>query len=155
MVSGGLVVWATTWTGPFVAGDARRRADLAGRARALTRDRLTGIALAGRTLVWGQASDAAGTGVVAAVDVDGGGTTTLAAGLSGLAGPAYDGTDGRLGGEDRATGARVMGRRLGGAAFPVATVAGVVTEVAVSGDTVAWISHSGGAYSITTTELPR
>ena len=123
-------------------------------AAALTRGRLTGIALAGRTLVWGQASEAAGTGMVAAVDVDAGETTTLATGLTGLAGPAYDGRT-VVWAEKTATGARVMGRRLGGAAFSVATVAGSVSEVAVSGGTVAWISHSGATYRITTTSLPR
>ena len=57
--------------------------------------------------------------------------------------------------EKTATGARVMGRRLGGAAFPVAAVDGSISEVAVSGDTVAWIRHSGDAYSIVTARLPR
>ena len=153
VVSGGLVVWATTWNGPFVAGDASGGATWPV-AAAMTRDRLTGIALAGRTLVWGQASDAAGTGMVAAVDVDAGETTTLAAGLSGLAGPTYDGRT-VVWAEKTATGARVMGRRLGGAAFPIAAVDGSVSEVAVSGDTVAWIRHSGAAYSIVTARLPR
>ena len=92
--------------------------------------------------------------MVATVDVDAGQTTTLATGLSGLAGPAYDGRT-VVWAEKTATGARVMGRRLGGAAFPVATVAGPVSEVAVSGDTVAWISHSGDTYSIATASLPR
>jgi hypothetical protein len=153
VVSGGLVVWATTWTGPFVAGNASGGATWPV-ATTMTRDRLTGIALAGRTLVWGQASDVAGTGMVAAVDVDVGETTTLAAGLSGLAGPAYDGRT-VVWAERTAAGARVMGRRLGGAAFAVADVDGSVSEVAVSGDTVAWIRHSGDTYSIATARLPR
>ena len=118
----------------------------------LTGDRLTGIALAGRTLVWGQGSDAPGSGVVAAVSVDGGGTTKLATGLTGLAGPAYDGRT-VVWGEKTATGARVMGRRLGGAAFLVATVDGDVKEVAVSGDTRRLDHLSGGAYSIVTARL--
>ncbi len=153
VVSEGLVVWATTWTGPFVAGDVGGGPTWPV-AATLTRGRLTAIALAGRTLVWGQASDEAGTGVVAAVDVDAGGTTTLATGLSGVAGPAYDGRT-IVWAEKTAAGARVMGRRLDGAAFSVATVAGLVSEVAVSDDTVAWISHSGDSYSITTTSLPQ
>jgi hypothetical protein len=153
VVSGGLVVWATSWTGPFVAGDASGGATWPV-AATMTRDRLTGIALAGRTLVWGQASDVAGTGMVAAVDVDAGETTTLASGLSGLAGPAYDGRT-VVWAEETATGARVMGRRLGGSAFPVAAVDGSIAEVAVSGDTVAWIRQSGGEYNIVTARLPR
>ena len=120
----------------------------------LTGDRLTSIALAGRTLVWGQGSDTPGTGVVAAVSVDGGGTTKLATGLSGLAGPAYDGKT-VVWGEKAATGSRIMGRRLGGAAFLIATVDGDVKEVAVSGDSVAWIRSSAGAYSIVTSRLAR
>ena len=51
---------------------------------------------------------------------------------------------------------RVMGRRLGGGpAFLVAEVEGSVTEVAVSGSTVAWIASSRGTQVIETTELPR
>ena len=153
VVSGGLVVWAAGWTGPFIAGDVSG-GDTWPVAAALTRGRLTGIALAGRTLVWGQASEAAGTGMVAAVDVDAGETTTLASGLTGLAGPAYDGRT-VVWAEKTGGGARIMGRRLGGAAFSVAAVAGSVSEVAVSGGTVAWISHSGATFRITTTSLPR
>jgi hypothetical protein len=153
VVSGGLVVWAAGWTGPFIAGDVSG-GDTWPVAAALTRGRLTGIALAGHTLVWGQASDEAGTGVVATVDVDAGQTTTLATGLSDLAGPAYDGRT-VVWAEKTTTGARVMGRRLGGAAFPIATVADPVSEVAVRGDTVAWISRSGGTHRITTQSLRR
>jgi hypothetical protein len=153
VVSGGLVVWAASWTGPFVAGTTSGT-ETWPVAAALTRGRITGIALAGRTLVWGQATDQAGSGVVAAVDVDAGETTRLSAGLSGLAGPAYDGRT-VVWGEKTASGARIMGRRLGGAAFPVAAVAGSVSEVAVSGDLVAWIRHSGDTYSIVTARLPR
>ncbi len=53
--------------------------------------RLTGLALSGRTLVWGQQGKESGSGVVAAIDVDGGGQQTLASGITGLAGPSYDG----------------------------------------------------------------
>jgi hypothetical protein len=166
VVAGDLVAWATSWTGPFVA------ADLAGGTTwpvvaSLTRDKLTGIALAGRTLVWGQGSDQAGSGVVAAVGVDGGGMTTLASGLSGLAGPAYDGTTvvwaQRIGDPPHAAasahpfgGFRVMGRRLGGGpAFLIAQVAGTVSEVAVSDGVAAWIASGGGSSWIQTTTLPR
>ena len=88
--------------------------------------------------------------------MDGGGTTTLASGLTGLAGPAYDGTT-VVWGESAASGGRVMGRRLGGGpSFVVAEVDGEVIEVAVSGDTVAWIESSGGAAdAIVTARLPR
>ena len=154
VVSGGLVVWATSWTGPFVAGNVSGGSTWPVTA-GLSDGRLTGIALTGRTLVWGQAATAGGTGVVAAVDVDGGGTTTLARGMTGLAGPAYDGRT-VVWAEMTPTGSRVLGRRLdGGPAFPVADVDGDVTEVAVSGDTVALILSSGETFSIITTRLPR
>jgi len=167
VVSGDLVVWASSWTGPFVA------ADLVGGTTwpvtaSLSGYRLTGIALAGRTLVWGQGTDQTGSGVVATVGVDGGGTTTLASGLSGLAGPAYDGTTvvwaqrvgdppGALGTSAHPFGGfRVMGRRLaGGPAFLIAQVAGTVSEVAVSDGVAAWIAKDGGSSWIQTTRLPR
>ena len=81
--------------------------------------------------------------MVATVDVEAGQTTTLAAGLTVFGRSRVRRADGRVGGEEPRPAARVMGRHLGGAAFPVATVAGTVSEVAVSGDTVAWISRSG------------
>ena len=90
VVSGGLVAWAEGQSGPFTAEDTASGTSWPV-AAALTDGKLTSLALAGRTLVWGQSSEAAGSGVVAHADVDGGGTTTLAAGLTGLAGPAYDG----------------------------------------------------------------
>jgi hypothetical protein len=167
VVSGGLVVWATSWTGPFMAGEIGSKTTWPV-AAGLTDGRLTGLALAGRVLVWGQSQPAAGTGMVAAVDVDGGGTTTVAGGLSGLAGPAYDGRTvvwaERVGDSPQAprsshpyAGFRVMGRRLGGGpAFLIAEVANPVSEVAVSGDVVAWISSwSGQDYQIETAMLPR
>ena len=99
VVSGSLVVWAKSWTGPFVAKELASGTSWPV-AAGLTTGELTGLALAGRTLVWGQESQASGSGVVAMTAVDGGGTTTLAAGLTGLAGPAYDGAHGRLGGAE-------------------------------------------------------
>jgi hypothetical protein len=153
VVAGGLVAWAHSWTGPFSAEDIASGTSWAVTAD-LTGDRLTSIALAERTLVWGQGSDTPGTGVVAAVSVDGGGTMKLATGLTGLAGPAYDGKT-VVWGEKTAAGSRIMGRRLGGAAFLIATVDGEVKEVAVSGDGVAWIVSSGGASSIVTSRLAR
>ncbi len=155
VVSEGLVVWAASWTGPFTAKE------IAGGtswpvAAGLSRGKLTGLALADRTLVWGQSSETAGSGMVAAADVDGGGTQTLASDLTGLAGPAYDGTT-VVWGESAARGSRVMGRRLGGGpSFVVAEVDGKVIEVAVSGDTVAWIESSAGATdAIVTARLPQ
>ncbi len=154
VVSGGLAVWATSLTGPFVAGDVAGGATWPV-AAGLGRGRLTSIALAGRTLVWGQSSGRAGEGVVASTDVDGGGTTMLATGLSGLSGPAYDGRT-VVWAETTASGARVMARRPGGgAAFLVAAVDGAVPEVAVSGDTVSWIRRSAGTDSIVTRKLAR
>jgi hypothetical protein len=167
VVSGGLVVWAQSETGPFAAQDLSSGNSwpvVVG----LSSGRLTAIALAGRTLAWGQASEAEGSGTVAVADVDGGDTRTLAAGVSGLAGPSFDGATvvwaeraGAAGGSQDASPAgtesyRVMGRRLdGGPAFAVAEVDGIVTEVAVSGSTVAWITFSGGVPIVQTTELPR
>jgi hypothetical protein len=155
VVSGGLVVWATSWTGPFVAKGLVNGSSWPVTAT-LTSGRLTGIALSGRTLVWGQATDTSGSGVVAAAGVDGGGTRRLASGVTGLAGPAYDGTT-IVWGEKTVAGGRVLGRRPGsGAAFVIADVVGAVKEVAVSGDTVAWIEASGDAsYSIVVAELPK
>ena len=153
-VAGGLVVWATSWTGPFVAAEIDGGTTWPV-AASTSGGRLTGIALAGRTLVWGQGSEQPGSGVVAAVNVDSGVTATLARGLEGLAGPACDGRT-VVWAEKTAGGARVMGRRLGGgAAFLIADVSGGVNEVAVSGDTVAWIRSSGSTYSIVTDALPR
>ena len=167
VVAGGLVAWATSWTGPFVAADLADGTTWPVTA-GLTSDKLTGIALAGRTLVWGQGSGETGSGVVAAVSVDGGGTTTLASGLSGLAGPAYDGTTvvwaqrvgdppGVLGASAHPFGgSRVMGRRLGGGtAFLIAQVAGTVSEVAVSDGVAAWIASEGGSSWIQTAAIPR
>ena len=50
-----------------------------------------------------------------------------------------------------------MGRRLdGGPAFVVAAPDGTVKEVAVSGDTVAWIAARGASgYELIVTRLPR
>ena len=165
VVSGGLVVWATSEAGPFVARELSGGESWPVVVN-LSRGPLSAIALAGRTLVWGQASETGGSGVVAAADVDGGDTRRLAAGIAGLAGPAFDGTTVVWAEEDgvAAGGAspvatksyRVMGRRLGGGpAFLVAEVEGSVTEVAVSGSTVAWIASSRGTQVIETTELPR
>ena len=155
VVSGQLVVWTQSWTGPFFAKELGSNTSwpvVAG----LSDGKLTGMALVGRTLVWGQSSPAPGSGVVATANVDGGGTTTLAAGLTGLAGPAYDGRT-VVWGESAADGGRVMGRRLGGGpAFIVAEIAGKVGDVAVSGDTVALIQSPDGAPSvIVTARLPQ
>lgn len=157
VVSGGLVVWAASWKGPFYAHElasGTSRPVVAG----LTNGRLTGLALAGRTLVWGQSPQEPGSaaGVVATVDVDGGETTTLASGVSGLSGPACDGRT-VVWGERTAGGDRVMGCRLdGGPAFVVAATDGTVEEVAVSGDTVAWIAATGASgYELIVTRLPR
>ena len=166
VVSGSLVVWAQSWTGPFVARDLPGGSKWSISA-SLTRDRLTAIALSGRTLVWGQGSATSGTGVVAAVDVDGGVQQTVASGISGLVGPSYDGRTivwaERVGDTSTAVdsahpngGFRVMGRRLGDTRpFLVAAVADPVTEVDVSGDTVSWIEKAAGSSAIVLKRLPR
>jgi hypothetical protein len=155
VVSGGLVVWAQSWAGPFVAREIPGGSSWPVSA-SLTSGKLTGLALSGRTLVWGQEGKESGSGVVAAVDVDGGGRRILASGITGLAGPSYDGRT-VVWGEKTATGSRVMARRLGsGDGFVVAEVAGAVTEVAVSDDTAAWIQHSDAShYIVILKKLPR
>jgi hypothetical protein len=155
VVSGGLVVWAQSWTGPFMAREVPGGSTWPVSA-SLTGGRLTGLALSGRTLVWGQKSDVRGSGVVATADVDGGGRQTIASGITGLAGPSYDGRT-VVWGETAPSGSRVMARRPGsGDAFVVAEVTGAVTEVAVSGDTAAWIQHGDGSpYAIVLKKLPR
>jgi hypothetical protein len=141
VVSGGLVVWAQSWTGPFVAREIPGGSSWPV-AAALTDGKLTGLALSGRTLAWGQESKETSSGVVATVDVDAGGRRILASGITGLAGPSYDGRT-VVWGERSATGSRVMALRPGsGDAFVVAEVSGAVTEVAVSDGTAAWIQHS-------------
>jgi hypothetical protein len=155
VVSGNLVVWAQSWTGPFVARELPGGSAWPVSA-SLTDGKLTGLALSGRTLVWGQEGTGSGSGVVAAADVDGGGRQIIASGVTGLAGPSYDGKTVAWS-ETTASGCRVMARRPGsGDAFVVAEVDGAVTEVAVSGGAVAWIQHAdGSAYAIVLTRLPR
>jgi hypothetical protein len=154
VASDGLVVWAQSWAGPFVARELPGESTWPVSA-SMTTGKLTGLALSGRTLVWGQGSDASGSGVVSTLDVDRGGQKTVASGITGLAGPSYDGKT-IVWAEATASGGRVMARRPGsGDAFVVAGANGTVTEVAVSGDTVAWIEHTGGSYAIVVKRLPR
>ena len=155
VVSGGLVVWATSWTGPFVAEEVASGASWPV-AASMGDGRLTGLALSGRELVWGQSADAERTGVVAVADVDSGVTTALALDVTGLAGPSYDGRT-AVWGEKTADGGRVMARRPGaGDAFFVAETDGAVVELAVSGERVAWIEHAdGGAWRIVVAGLPQ
>ena len=155
VVSGGLVVWAKGWTGPFVAEEVASGASWPV-AASIGDGRLTGLALAGRELVWGQSADAERSGVVALADVDSGETTTLAADVTGLAGPSYDGRT-AVWGEETTAGGRVIARRPGaGDAFVVAETDGAVEEVAVSGERVAWIEHAGGgAWRIVVARLPQ
>jgi predicted small integral membrane protein len=160
VVSGDLVVWGRGTTGPFTARELST-----GRTRPVAAGglggELTAYALAGRDLAWGQLEGSGGR--VAVVDVDTGATRVLASGVPGLVGPAFDGTtvvwvqaaSGSSAGVAAGTSA-VMGRRLdGGATFEVATVEGRVTEVAVSGGTVAWLATVRGAPRVETKELPR
>ena len=89
VVSGNLVVWARSWTGPFVAASSRavrlaglRLADRrrAHRPRALRPHARVGAAGQRERLRRGRRRD-----------VDGGGRQMLASGVTGLAGPSYDG----------------------------------------------------------------
>ena len=103
---------------------------------------LMGIDLSGTTLVWRlQAAD--GTGEIFAADLIGGTTQPVASG-PGLSGGSIDG-DVVVWAQPAVGGTSIMCRRLsGGSPFVVATVAtGRVTDVLVSGDTVAWIDESG------------
>jgi hypothetical protein len=155
VVSGGLVVWAKGWTGPFVAEEVANGASWPV-AAAIGDGRLTGLALSGRELVWGQSGDSDSTGVVALADVGSGATTALAIGITGLAGPSYDGRT-AVWGEKAADGGRVMARRPGaGDAFVVSETDGSVVEVAVSGDRAAWVERAGGGvWRIVVARLPR
>jgi len=154
VVSGGLVVWAAGWTGPFYAEDVTSGTQWPVTA-SLTSGRLTGLALSGRTLVWGQQGKLGGSGVVAAADVDAGGQQTVASGATGLAGPSYDGTT-VVWAASAGSGSKVLASRPGfGGSTTVATVDGHVTEVAVSGDSVAWIVHSGSGWSVVVRRLPQ
>jgi hypothetical protein len=155
VISGSLVVWATSWTGPFIAAELASGATWPVTA-GLSGGRLTGLALAGRTLVWGESTESDGSGLVSTVDVDGGDTTVLAKGVTGLAGPAYDGRT-VVWSERSADGARIMAARLGrSGAFEIAAADGAVKEVAVSGDTVAWIAAiTASQHEIVVTRLSR
>jgi hypothetical protein len=154
VISGSLVVWAQSWTGPFVAAELASGTSWPVTA-SLSGGRLTGLSLAGRTLVWGQSSEADGSGVVSTVDVDGGGTTVLAKGVTGLSGPAFDGRT-VVWSERTPGGDRVMAARLGGDTYEVAAVDGAVKEVAVSGATVAWIAATTATqYEIVVKRLRR
>jgi hypothetical protein len=153
VVSGGLIVWAASWTGPFVAAELASGTTWPVTA-SLSGGRLTSLGLAGRTLVWGQSTEAEGTGIVSSVSVDGGETTVLARGITGLSGPAYDGRT-VVWSERTADGDRVMAARPGAGVFQVATADGAVTDVAVSGDTVAWIAATTATqFEIVVTRLP-
>jgi hypothetical protein len=153
VVSGGLVVWARSWTGPFEAKELST--DTTWQAvGGLSTGKLTGLALFGRTLVWGQASKEDGSGIVEACSVDGGDTQTLASGVDGLSGPSYDGRTVVWGEKGEGGGGRVMARRpAAGTTSVLAETSGAVTEVAVSGDLVAWIEHDAAGYSIVVRRL--
>lgn len=159
VVSGTLVVWATEH-GPFTVTELASGVSRPVIA-SLSSGWLTGVALAGRTLVWGQATAEPRSGVVAAVDVDGGGTIKLVDGLTGLTGPAYDGRTAvwaqQTSSGYRVMGCRVVGRRIREAGpFVIAVVDGEVGQVAVSGNLVAWIERSrGSTRNIVIMELPK
>jgi hypothetical protein len=153
VVSGGLVVWAAGWTGPFLAQEVASGTQWPVTA-SMTTGKLTGIALSGRVLAWGQQSKESGSGVVSTVDVDGGGQQTLASGITGLAGPSFDGKT-VVWAQTSGSRSSVMARRLdGGQARVVAGVDGSVTEVAVSGHSVAWVQRVAGSWAIVVRRLP-
>jgi len=155
VVSDGLVVWARGPSGPFSARELSgglpwpvAAGDQGGR--------LTGFALADRTLVWGRTAPDGRSGTVVATSVDDGETLTVATGVAGLIGPAYDGrTVLWAERDDDAAAYRIVGRRPGGPAFVITTVADPVTEVAVSGGTAAWLTAAQGTSRVETKELPR
>ena len=122
--------------------------------------RLTGLALSGRKLVWGQSTDAERTGVVAVADVDAARRQRWRSDVTGLAGPPLRRQDRRLGRERRRTRrGRVMARRAAadGAASSSPRRTTRYVEVAVSGERVAWIEHAAGGRlpSIVDARLPR
>jgi hypothetical protein len=120
----------------------------------LTQADLMNIDLSGTTLVW-RLRTATGSGEILLHDLTGGTTQPVASG-PGLSGGSIDG-DRVVWSQPTGGGTDVMCRRLsGGSPFVVATVpAGTVTDVLVSGDTVAWIVRGapGGFSGIGTTRL--
>lgn len=154
VIDDGVVVWATDRIGPLVAAELASGTTWPV-AAGLTRGRFTGLALAGRTVVWGQTPTAREPGRVAAIDVDGGDTTVLARGAHRLCGPAFDGRT-VVWGERGPDGDRIMACRLDGPTFTVAAVAGDLVEVAVSDARVAWIAATAPArYEIVVARLPQ
>jgi hypothetical protein len=163
-VAADLVVWANGPSGPFTArelsgGDAWPVVPQGQGGK------LTGFALAGRVIAWGQAASG-GAGTVSLTNVDGGRTTPIATGVPALVGPSFDGKTivwaerGKLSGTgatpDPDAETRLMARpAAGGPAVVVATTNVAVTEVAVSGRVAAWIASDAGFYWIETARLPR
>ena len=108
----------------------------------LTQADLMNVDLSGTTLVW-RLRTANGSGEILLRDLTGGTTQPIASG-SGLSGGSIDG-DRVAWSQPAAAGTSIMCRRLsGGLPFVVATVpTGTVTDVLVSGETVAWVVESG------------
>jgi hypothetical protein len=100
------------------------------------------IDLSGTSLVW-RLQTGGGSGEILMRDLTGGTTQPVASG-PGLSGGSIDG-DRVVWSQPAGGGTSVMCRRLsGGSPFVAATVdAGEVTDVLVSGDTVAWIVQGG------------
>jgi hypothetical protein len=158
LVDGGLVAMRRGGAG----GDAIAVIDLATRREwpvvAGNGGQMTGFGLSGRRVAWGWTDAGTGAGRVLVRDADGGRTTLVAMAL-GLTGPAISGdvvvwaTHQASEGGDAA----VMGRRLGGGpAFLIASAAGRVEALQVSGDTAAWLLREpGGRMVIQTARLPR
>ncbi len=108
---------------------------------------MTGFAVSGRRVAWGWADAAGGAARVLTRDVDTGATALLAE-ATGLAGPAID-DDLVVWAEVTSGGSVIMGRRAdGGAAFEIASTAGRVETVLVSGSTVAWLARESGSSSV-------
>ncbi len=122
----------------------------------LTQADLMNVDLSSTTLVW-RLRTADGSGEILLRDLTGGTTQPVASG-PGLSGGSIDG-DVVVWAQPAGGGTSIMGRRLsGGLPFVVAAVStGTVTNVLVSGDTVAWIVESGpgGFNGIETTRLAR
>jgi len=162
IISGTLVAWVAPRPGP-PAPPVITVVDTAnGQRRSIApypeqQDRLLGIALAGRTLVWARAAAAGTTVQILAYDLDTAAVRTIAQGVD-LSPPAAVGDLVVWAQPSNAGDTRIVGLRLsGGQPFTIATVSGgSVRSVLVSGKTVAW--HVAGALPfdtyLQTTRLP-
>ena len=146
VVSGGLVVWAQSWTGPFVATRDPGRGQLAGLRLADQRQAHGPRALRPHARVGAGGATRAAPAWWSAVRRRRRRPADRRLRHHRPGRPFLRRQDRRVGRDDGRRqprdGARV---RAPATPFVVAAVDGAVTEVAVSGDTVAWIQHAAGS----------